>query len=156
MLFVFLNNYLSYAPSAWCPYSKGDKELLEKVQKRAVMMVTNVRGNYEERLAILRLRKLEDRRNRGDMIETYKILTGKSKVSLETWFCLAKEKDGVVNIRATKGYLNLVVPPVPQSDIRRNFFSHRVVPFWNSLPESVKISSTSNHLRAAYDSLTSY
>ena len=153
---TFVLPHLSYAASAWCPYSKGDKELLEKVQKRAVMMVTNVRGNYEERLAILRLRTLEDRRIRGDMIETYKILTGKSKVSLETWFCLAKEKDGVVNTRATKGYLNLVVPPVPQSDIRRNFFSHRVVPVWNSLPESVKRSSTTDHFKASYDSLTGY
>ena len=49
-------------------------------------LTANVRGTYEERLSILRLRTPEDTRLRGDMIETYKILTGKSRVSLETWF----------------------------------------------------------------------
>jgi hypothetical protein len=33
----------------------GDKELLEKVQRKAVMMVTKIRGSYEERLAILKM-----------------------------------------------------------------------------------------------------
>ena len=40
----------------------------------AVMMVTNLKGSYEERLAVLKIRTLEDRRTRGDMIETYKSL----------------------------------------------------------------------------------
>ena len=114
---------MSYAASAWSPYNKADKEILEKVQRRAVMMVTNVRGSYEERLAELKIRTLEDRRVRGDMIETYKILTGKCNVSLETWFCLAKERDGVVSTRSTLGFLNLVLPPVPETDLRKNFFS---------------------------------
>ena len=33
-------------------------------------------------------RTLEERRIRGDLIECYKILTGKYYVSLEFWFCL--------------------------------------------------------------------
>ena len=119
-------------------------------------MVTNVKGSYEERLVVLKLRTLEDRRLRGDMIETYKILTGKSKVSLETWFCLAQEKDDAVNTRATKGFLNLVLLPVPQSDLRKNFFSHRVVPFWNALPDRIKKSNTTNMFKASYDSFTGY
>ena len=119
-------------------------------------MVTNVRETYEERLSILSLKTPEDRRLRGDMIETYKILTGKSKVSLETWFCLAKEQEGIVSTRANREYLNLAVPPIPQSDIRRNLFSHRVVPVWNFLPESVKRSSTTNLFKVSYDSLTGY
>ena len=133
-----------------------DKEILEKVQRRAVMMVTNLKGSYEERLAILKMRTLEDRRIRGDMIETYKILTGKCKVSPETWFCLAKEKDGAVNTRASMGYLNLVLPPVPETDIRKNFFSHRVVPLWNSLPDHIKTAKTTNGFKASYDSFTGY
>ena len=120
------------------------------------MMVTNVKGSYEERLVVLKLRTLEDRRLRGDMIETYKILTGKSKVSLETWFCLAQEKDDAVNTRATKGFLNLVLSPVPQSDLRKNFFSHRVVSFWNALPDRIKKSNTTNMFKASYDSFPGY
>ena len=44
----------------------ADREILEKVQRRAIMMVTNIKGSYEERLATLGLRSLEDRRLRGD------------------------------------------------------------------------------------------
>ena len=118
---AFVLPHLSYVASAWSPFNKADKEVLEKNQKRAVLMVTNVRGCYEERLAVLKLRTLEDRRVRGDMIETYKILTGKCKVSLDTWFCLAKERDGVVSTRSTLGFLNLVLPPVPESDLKKNW-----------------------------------
>ena len=153
---AFVLPHLSYAASAWSPYNKADKEILEKVQRRAVMMVTNLKGSYEERLAVLKMRTLEDRRIRGDMIETFKILTGKSKVSPETWFCLTKEKDGAVNTRACKGYLNLVLPPVPESDIRKNFFSHRVVPIWNNLPDHVKTAKTTNGFKASYDHFTGY
>ena len=45
----------------------ADKEVLEKVQQRAVMMVSNLRGTYEERLVVLNMRTLEDRRTRGDL-----------------------------------------------------------------------------------------
>ena len=71
---AFVLPRLRYAASAWFPYIKADKVILEKVQRRAVMMVTDLKGSYEERLAVLKIRTLEDRRIRGDMIETYKRL----------------------------------------------------------------------------------
>ena len=153
---VFILPHLSYAVSAWAPYNKVDKELLEKVQKRAVMMVTNIRGSYEERLSTLKMRTLEDRRIRGDMIETYKILSGKSDVNPESWFNLSKVKEDAVNTRAASGYLNIIQPPVPKTDLRRHFFSHRVVQFWNQLPNSVKMVETTNGFKNAYDSHTGY
>ena len=48
---TFVLPHLSYAVSAWSPYNKADQEILEKVQQRAVMMVTNIKGSYEERLS---------------------------------------------------------------------------------------------------------
>ena len=85
--------HLSYAVSAWAPYTKADREVLERVQHRAVMMVTNLKGSYEERLAVLGMRNLEDRMVRGDLIETFKILTGKSEVDLKTWFNITEKKE---------------------------------------------------------------
>ena len=76
-------------------------ELLEKVQRRAVMMVTNIKGNYMERLAILGMRTLEDRRLRGDAIETYNILTGHNDVMYQSWFRLAREQIAAASTRAT-------------------------------------------------------
>ena len=46
----------------------ADKELLEKVQRRAIIIITNLKGTYKERLAILGMRSLCDRRLRGDLI----------------------------------------------------------------------------------------
>ena len=115
-------------------------------------MVSNLTGTYEERLYYLRLPTLEERRVRGDLIETYKIFTGKSNVNLDSWFTLAEEIDGRACTRAMSGFLNILPPPAPQLDLRRNFFSHRVVPLWNGLPDSIKIAPSTDMFKAAYDS----
>ena len=150
---VFVLPHLSYAVQAWAPFYKADKELLEKVQRRAVMMVTNIKGTYEERLASLKMRTLEDRRIRGDLIETFKIITGKSNVVPETWFTFASSNttDEAVRTRATTGYFNLVQPPIPKTEIRKNFFSYRVVDHWNRLPDQVKMSQKTNDFKNALD-----
>ena len=107
---MFVLPHLSYSVQAWAPYIMDDKELLEKVQRRAIMMVSNMKGTYQERLAILGMRTLEDRRLRGNLIETYKILSGKSDVRYQTWFQLAKDEVGTVATRAKTGHLNLSRP----------------------------------------------
>ena len=42
---VLVLPHLCYCAPAWSPYTRADIELLEKVQKRAVMMVTNIKGD---------------------------------------------------------------------------------------------------------------
>ena len=133
-------------------------ELLEKVQKRAVMMVTNIKGNYMERLAILGMRTLEDRRLRGDTIETFKILEGHSDVKYQSWFSLARDQIAVASTRPghQTGHLNLVMPPPARSELRRNFFSYRVVPHWNQLPDHVKLAQNTKQFKILYDEHTGY
>ena len=56
-------------------YYKKDKELLEKVQRRFTKMIKGMKGkSCEERLQKLNLWSLEERRNRQDLIEVFKIL----------------------------------------------------------------------------------
>ena len=153
---VFVLPHLCYSVSAWAPYTVADKEILEKVQRRAIMMVSNMKGSYEERLATLGMRTLEARRIRGDLIETYKILSGKSDVSAKTWFTLAGEDPGAVRTRATTGHLNLVQPAIPNTNPRKNFFSQSVVPHWNQLPNHVKMVQKTNEFKNAYDRHTGF
>ena len=48
---------------AWSPWSAGDSEVLEKVQKRFVNMLSGLYGNtYEERMNELDLLTLKNRR----------------------------------------------------------------------------------------------
>jgi len=75
---VFAKSYFEYAESVWNPHYMYLVDDLEKVQKRATKMLRQCRRlNYQQRLKFLNLPTLAFRRNRGDMIEVYKILTGK-------------------------------------------------------------------------------
>ena len=46
--------------------------------------------SYSERLKQIGITSLKDRRLRGDMIEVYKLLTGKEKINYEQFFTLAE------------------------------------------------------------------
>ena len=60
---TYVRPHLEYAVAAWSPWTLGDKEVLEAVQRRAVRMVTNLTGkSYQERLAELGMTTLEQRR----------------------------------------------------------------------------------------------
>ena len=57
-----------------------DKELLEKVQRRFTRMIPGLKDvPYNERLQILGLWSLEERRIRSDLIEVYKMIHKLSK-----------------------------------------------------------------------------
>ena len=48
---TYVRPHLEYAVAAWSPWTLGDKEVLEAVQRRAVRMVSNLTGkSYQERL----------------------------------------------------------------------------------------------------------
>jgi hypothetical protein len=82
--------HLEFAVQAWNPWLGGDIELLEKVQRRAVNMVSGLKGTtYEEKLSELDMLTLEERLNQSDMVQVYKILHGHYRVDKSQWFRLA-------------------------------------------------------------------
>jgi len=63
---------------------------LEKVQRSATKMVHRLRHlSYERRLRHLELTTLKERRIRGDLIETFKLMTGKENVDRNQFFLLS-------------------------------------------------------------------
>jgi len=74
---------------SWSPHLTKDIAVLEKVQRAATKLVPELRKlEYNERLKRLFLTTLKRRRTRGDLIETYKILRGKERISSIQFFQL--------------------------------------------------------------------
>ena len=100
----------------------------------------------------LGLTTLQARRQRGDMIETYKIITNKVDVQPSIWFDPLTSREGAASTRSTTGHSNLARKEA-KSETRKNQFSVRVVPEWNALPDAVKSQPSINCFKNAYDNL---
>ena len=126
---VLVRPLLEYCVQVWSPYKQKHIDLLEGVQKRAVKLVPGLREKtYDERLKYLGLLRLEDRRIRGDMIETYKIVTGKEDIKSELFFQPATVRGNSEVARNLKLYKKRFI-----SNKRKYVFSQRVVEKWNGL-----------------------
>jgi hypothetical protein len=125
--------HLEYAVQAWAPWQVGDCALLENVQKRMVKQVTGLRGtNYEDRLTELGLDTLQERRARLDLCQTHKILHHKDQVKESIWFTRRTSANRHPTRRTAGGFT--LEKPIARLEMRRNFFSNRVVDMWNELP----------------------
>jgi hypothetical protein len=138
--------HMEYCIQAWRPHLKKDITVLEKVQRRTTKLVAGMRDlSYEERLAECCLPSLEQRRNRGDLIETFKIMRGLDKVPSSKFFSPA-----VVRHR---GHSDKLFKSRSRLNIRKNFFSQRVVNPWNALPQDTINAHSTNEFKNGLDKL---
>ena len=147
---TYVRCHLEYCTPVWSPHSQADIDLLERVQKKAVGMISGLNAqDYEARLEELGLLSLKARRERFDMIQTYKIMNRIDDVNSETWFERVQTNRNI-STRLTSCDLNLVNQR-SHLDIRKNFFSNRVVNSWNKLPTEVKRAPNLISFKSLYD-----
>jgi ribonuclease P/MRP protein subunit RPP40 len=128
-----------------------DRECLENVQKRAVGMVSGLKERrYEERLRELRLTTLAERRHRADMQMVHKLMMNENGLDHNTWFERAADSGRAT--RLTADPLN-IKPKSGRLEIRRNFFTIRVIEEWNRIPANIKARKTPSSFKAAYSNL---
>ena len=123
--------HLDYGMTACPPESAAEAKLLERVQGKATALVHGLKGlNAEERRKRLGLMTLEERRERGDLIEVFKILKGLTKIDPTEFWEVREARNGarLVKELATNGRRK-----------RQSFFSYRVIQKWNLLPTELKL-----------------
>ena len=165
---TYVRCHLEYAVTTWNPWTEQDTKILEDVQRRAIKQVRGIEGTYEEKLEHVGLTNLVDRRERGDMLQTYKIIHQVDDIPVNSLFRMAgndhrhgtrqsvafipgqqywpePEEDSIRSLKLAKPLA------VKNLEVRRNFFSHRVVDPWNNLPYSVRAADSVNNFKNLYD-----
>ena len=99
--------------------------------------------SYQERLTKLKLPTLSHRRRRGDMIDVFKYLTGIYDTQNALFVLNESGKTRGHKMKLHKQYARL--------DVRKHFFSNRVVDLWNSLPEYVISANSVNSFKNRLD-----
>ena len=155
---TFVRPKLEFAVAAWSPWTEADANVMEKVQRRLVRMLSDVRGNtYEEKLRNAGLTTLKDRRKRGDAIETFKTLKGINNVIKTDWFTIESEdaRPTRANTEVTEEGVrrreNVLRTENARLEIRRNWYNVRAAIEWNNIPDEVRMKTTTNSFKTAYD-----
>jgi hypothetical protein len=120
--------HLEYCVQVWNPHMQKDKDVLEKVQRRATKMIRGLSSRtYEERLEKCGLTTLEKRRSRGDLLQTYKLMTNIEATPFSRFFQLATTE-------GLRGHRHKIYKKSVGA-IKTRFFSNRVINAWNELSE---------------------
>ena len=121
-----------------------DIDTLERVQRRATKLVPALKNlPYERELGIYSLHR---QRQRGDMIETYKLLRGFYDIDWSNLFTFNPASH-------TRGHHLKLNKRQCRLQLRANFFTQRVLNQWNSLPDEVVSAPTISILKKRLDEL---
>ena len=125
---VYVRPLLEYASCVWSPYHASKITQIERVQRRFTKRLPGFADiTYKDRLHILNTDSLELRRLRNDLLLTYKILFNLVDIDAADFFTFANSRYD------TRGHSFKLLAHHSRIDLRKNFFSERIVPVWNGL-----------------------
>lgn len=141
---TFIRPKLEYSQTIWNPYFVKDIEMLEQCQRK-ITKIPNCLSNYDyrTRLSRLQLTTLKERRLRGDLIETYKILHGYYDCNLDIFL-----PNQNTHLRGHSRKLEKVkCSKLP----KKNYLVNRVVYTWNALSENTVSAPSLNSFKNRLD-----
>ena len=132
---TYIRPLLEHNTQIWSPYQLGDIDTIERVQKLFTRKLPGLRNYpYMERLQILQMKTLEERRIMNDVILLYKIIYKMIDMDAEKFFTF--------NRNPTRGHSLKINTQHSRLNCRKFFFFNRTIPIWNALSEET-VSSTS-------------
>ena len=121
--------HLQYANQIWAPHLRKHITAIENVQHRATKLVPSLKNlPYPDRLRALNLPTLAYRRQRGNMIELFKILTPTYDPEVSNFINLADSNT------TTRGHHLKIKKTRPRLKIQLHSFPLRCTDQWNNLP----------------------
>ena len=138
---TYVRPLLESNTQVWNPWLHQDIHSIEKDQRfftRAVCRRAKLSYmDYGTRLRNLNLQSLEYRRVFFDLVMCYKIVFHLVDVDVSDFFVINS------HVHFTRvNHFKLKSRLLPHHNFRLNFFSERVIPIWNSLPNSVVSASS--------------
>jgi len=129
---TFVRPIVEYATPAWNPYLISDIINVESVQRSFTRRIPSISTlNYPDRLQILDIKSLEERRLKADLVELFKIISNKSGLKFEDFlaynnnFGTRSEHFLQINIKFSK------------TNLGKHSFFNKSVFVWNSLPDII-------------------
>ena len=135
--------HLEYCTQLWNPTAEhGNWRIImeiEGVQRAFTRLIENSGlDTYKDRLQYLNLTTLLERRMRGDLIETFKILSGKTDYG-KNLFNVSRSGTNLIYVSK-------------RGSAKQSFLSNRVVSYWNKLPGYVKLSDSVESFKTKIES----
>ena len=127
---TYIRPIIEYNTSIWNPYYIHDVELIENVQRKFTKFLPGLFYKpYHERLSILSLKTLEERRIFIDLILLYKIIHQLIDIDFHEHFSFAAGR--------TRGHSYKLYVNCSRINCHKYHFFNRIVNVWNSLPSDV-------------------
>ena len=132
---VYIRPILEYNCVVWSPQLKQDTDCIERVQRRFTKRLPNLRHmSYDNSLSVLDVPTSELRRLHVDLIWCYQIVFNLVCLNCDDFFEYCP-------VSTMRRHPYKLYKKHCNSNVRRNYFSNKMINVWNSLPLTVNFST---------------
>ena len=126
---TYVRPILESSSPVWSPNLKFNIENIESVQRYFTRRLPGLKDlSYENRLNVLNLDTLESRRLKADIILCYKYINNYTIIDME---------NSITFYKAHRGHEKHLFTHYSRTDIRKYFWSNRIVKIWNNLSSEI-------------------